>query len=80
MIRTILSLGKTPRSRRVVAGLILLLTGVAASLLRNDGAFLAVDLVSSVVVAGLALGLLHWRWRRQETRGLAAKKLKDTFS
>ena len=80
MIRTILSLGRTPRSRRIIAALILMITAIGASLLRNDGAFLAVDLASSLVVALLALGLLHLRWRRQELRGLNAQKLKDTFS
>lgn len=80
MIRTILSLGKTPRWRRLVAGLILFTTAIGASLFRNDGAFLSIDLFSSLVVAVLALGLLHWRWRRQEARGVNAKKLKDTFS
>ena len=80
MIRTILSLGRNPRSRRIFAALILMITAIGASLLRNDGAFLAVDLASSLVVAFLALGLLHLRWRRQEVRGLNAQKLKETFS
>jgi|GEM_PF-1189248 len=80
MIRTILSLGKTPLIRRIFAALILLATATGVSLFRNDGAVLAIDLGSSIVIALVAFGLLHLRWRKQEARGLARQKIKDTFS
>lgn len=80
MLRTILSLGKTPLIRRIIAGVILLTIAILSSLLRTDGAFLSIDLASNIAVALAALGLLHLRWRRQEKRALTAEKIEDTFS
>jgi hypothetical protein len=80
MIRTILSLGKTPLSRRIFAALILLATAAGVSLLRNDGAVLAFDLISSIVIAFIAFALLHLRWRKQEAKGFERQQIKDTFS
>ncbi|WP_298304493.1 hypothetical protein [uncultured Erythrobacter sp.] len=79
MIRTILSLGRTPLIRRIIAALILLSTAIGVSLFRNNGAVLAIDLGSSILVAIAAFGLLHLRWRKQEARGRERQKIKDTF-
>jgi len=80
MIRTILSLGKTPVSRRIVAALVLLAAATGASVMRKEGQVLTIDMASNLVIAGIAFGLLHLRWRKREARDLTPKKLKDTFS
>ena len=80
MIKTILSLGKSPLSRRIMAALILVAAAIGASAFRNEGQFLTIDMASNLVVAGIAFCLLHLRWRKREARDLTPKKLKDTFS
>lgn len=80
MIKTILSLGGTPRRRRLAGALILFTTAIASSALRNGGQFLTIDMASNLAIAAIVFGLLHFRWRNRERRELTPGKLEDTFS
>jgi hypothetical protein len=80
MRNALLHLGRTPRMRRIVAGLILLGCAVIVTFMHRTGNPVGVDLAINCVAASLALGLLHLRWRARERREITPAKAEDIFS
>lgn len=80
MRNSIVNLGRRPLTRRIVAAFLLLGTAVVAAVLRSDGAQLQIDLVANVVVALIALVILHLRWRSREKKAISPDQARDIFS
>ena len=80
MKRSILNLGRTPLKRRLVAAMLLVGTAIVTSVLRSEGNQRWFDLITNVVIALVALGLLHLRWRSRERKIVTPEKARDIFS
>jgi hypothetical protein len=80
MKNAIVNLGPGPLTRRIVAALLLLGTAVATTVLRSEGSQLFFDLAVSLVVAMIALVILHFRWRSGEKKAISPRQARDIFS
>ena len=79
MIRNISQLGRTPLTRRIVAGTLLIGTAITVAILRNDNAQMWFAIGTNVLVAVVALVLLHFRWKSREHRNVSGKQAQETF-
>lgn len=80
MIRALLHLGRTPLVRRMLAAIILIGGALVATFARAEGQAGWFDMVINLVVALIALFLLHLRWRTREKREISPAKARDIFS
>jgi len=80
MRNAIVNLGRTPVMRRIIATVLLMGTAIATALLRSDGGQRWFDLSVNIIVAFIALALLHFRWRARERKKLTPEKARDIFS
>lgn len=80
MKKLIVNLGRKPPTRRLVAALLLLGTALVTAFLRSDGSPHLYDLIANMVVAILALVILHFRWRSKEKKTLSPEQAQDIFS
>ena len=79
MIQQIAQLGRTPLTRRIVAGTLLIGAAITVAILRNDGAQMWFAIATNVLVALVALVLLHFRWKSRERRNLSGNQVQETF-
>jgi predicted signal transduction protein with EAL and GGDEF domain len=80
MIRALLHLGRTPLVRRLLAAVILIGGALLATFARQSGQPGWFDLAINLVVALIALFILHLRWRTREKREISPAKARDIFS
>jgi hypothetical protein len=79
-MRRLLYLGRRPLTRRIIAGVMLLGTAAAASLMRAGWPPLWFDLALNCATATAAFLFLHYRWRARERDEITPAKAKDIFS
>jgi len=80
MIRALLDLGRSPLVRRLIAGVILVFGALIAAFARHDGKPDGFTLASHLVMAMMALVILHIRWKRRERVAITPAKARDIFS
>ena len=80
MIRALFNLGRSPLARRVIAGIILIAGALIAAFARYGDRLTGFELGTHLVMALLALMILHLRWRRRERQQISPATARDIFS